>query len=334
MIGQTGLFFAIVGLVTLSAGGVAYALLRDRIRDEDQIDQRLGQLRNKAQSIAASSRSTDATKRRKTIQETLKEIEQKQKAKAKQSNSPPLVLRLQQAGLEWTRTRFLLISVACGIGAALLVWLSGLPFYAAFAAGVVGGLALPRWIISFARKRRFNRFTQEFPNAVDVIVRGIRAGLPVADCMRVIATEAREPVKTEFRLIVDQQQGLGISLPDAVARMPERVPLPEASFFAIVIAIQSKAGGNLAEALGNLSRVLRDRAKMKGKIKAMSMEAKASGWIIGALPGIVMTITYFTNPRYITLLFTDPLGNAILGCALVWMLIGIFVMRRMIDFKY
>ncbi|MBN8997850.1 MAG: type II secretion system F family protein, partial [Rhizobiales bacterium] len=186
----------------------------------------------------------------------------------------------------------------------------------------------------FARKRRFQRFTDEFPNAVDVIVRGIKAGLPVADCLRVIASEAREPVRTEFRLIVDQQQGLGISLPDAVARLPDRVPLAEANFFAIVIAIQSRAGGNLAEALGNLSRVLRDRAKMRGKIKAMSMEAKASGWIIGALPGVVMTITYFTNPKYITLLFTDPIGNVILGCAIVWMLIGIFVMRRMIDFKY
>jgi tight adherence protein B len=141
-------------------------------------------------------------------------------------------------------------------------------------------------------------------------------------------------VRTEFREIVDQQQGLGIPLADAVARLPERVPLPEANFFAIVIAIQQKAGGNLGEALGNLSRILRERAKMKGKIKAMSMEAKASAWIIGSLPVAVMLITFMSSPAYILLLFTHPLGNIILGCSAVWMLIGVLVMRKMIDFKY
>jgi tight adherence protein B len=333
MLGPTGLFFAIVLLAAFSAGGLAYAFLRDRIREEGQMELRLTQLSNKASALT-QARQTDAGKRRKTIQETLKEIEQKQKARAKQSKSPPLVLRLQQAGLEWSHRKFLLISVGCGAGAILIALLFGLPLYAVFAAGVAGALGLPRWVVSHFRKRRFRQFTSEFPNAVDVIVRGIRAGLPVGDCLRIIAAEAREPVRSEFRKIVDQQQGLGLPLTDAVARLPERVPLPEANFFAIVIAIQQKAGGNLGEALGNLSRILRERAKMKGKIQAMSMEAKASAWIIGALPPLVMTITYFTNPKYITLLFTDPLGNVILGGAALWMAIGIVVMRRMIDFKY
>lgn len=333
MLGANALVIVIVLLSTLSAGAIAYLLLADRIRDEGRVDQRRIQVTSRA-AVVAAPRQSEQNKRRKTIQETLKEIEHKQKARAKQSKSPPLALRLQQAGLEWSRRTFLLISLGSAVVAAFLAWICGIPLYAVAAAAIVGGLGVPRWIVGFFRKRRFRRFTNEFPNAVDVIVRGIRAGLPVGDCLRVIATEAREPVRTEFRIIVDQQQGLGLPLPDAVARLPERVPLPEANFFAIVITIQQRAGGNLAEALGNLSRILRERAKMKGKIKAMSMEAKASAWIIGALPVFVMAITYFTSPRYIMLLFSDPIGNVILGCAAVWMAIGVFIMRRMIDFKY
>jgi hypothetical protein len=167
MLGPTGLFFAIVLLAALSAGALAYAFLRDRIREEGQMEQRLTQLSNKASALT-QVRQTDAGKRRKTIQETLKEIEQKQKARAKQSKSPPLVLRLQQAGLEWSRRKFILISVGCGAGALLLSLLFGLPLYAVLAAGVAGALGLPRWVIGRFRKRRFRQFTSEFPNAVDV----------------------------------------------------------------------------------------------------------------------------------------------------------------------
>jgi tight adherence protein B len=166
---------------------------------------------------------------------------------------------------------------------------------------------------------------------MDVIVRGVKAGLPLNDCLRIIAAEAAEPVRSEFKHIVESQ-ALGVTIADACARLPERVPVPEASFFAIVIAIQQKAGGNLSEALGNLSRVLRERKKMFGKIKAMSMEAKASAWIIGALPVIVMGLVYMSSPKYIMLLFIDPTGHLILAASAIWMAIGIFVMRRMINF--
>jgi tight adherence protein B len=177
------------------------------------------------------------------------------------------------------------------------------------------------------------RFLNEFANAIDVIVRGIKAGLPLGDCIRMIATETDEPVRGEFRKIVDAQS-VGMSIADAVAKMPDRIPLPEANFFAIVIAIQQKAGGNLAEALANLSKVLRERRQMKGKIKAMSMEAKASAVIIGILPLAVMILTYLSSPEYIMLLFTDPLGNLILGASAVWMLIGTLVMRKMVNFDF
>jgi len=333
MLGSTGLIAAIAVLTMLSVGSIAYVILAGRIRDENQIGNRLAGLQAKSVAAAAAGRANDATKRRKTIQETLEEMERNQKARQKRTDSPPLMLRLQQAGLNWTRRTFIVISIVAALVVGVIAFFAGLPLYAVAAATIGAGLGLPRWIVGHLRKRRFKLFMAEFPNAVDVIVRGIKSGLPVGDCLRIIATEAKEPVRSEFRLIVDEQQGLGLPLADAVARLPERVPVTEANFFAIVIAIQQRAGGNLSEALGNLSRVLRERAKMSGKIKAMSMEAKASAWIIGALPVLVMAITFMSSPKYIMLLFTEPLGNVILGCSAVWMLIGILVMRKMIDFK-
>jgi len=212
-------------------------------------------------------------------------------------------------------------------------WFVGAPVYLAFAFAVVGLLGVPRWYVNFRRKRRVRKFVEEFANAVDVIVRGVKAGLPLNDCIRIIANEAAEPVKSEFRQI-SETQAMGLSLADAVTRMPDRVPTPEANFFAIVITIQQRAGGNLAEALGNLSRVLRERKKMKGKIGAMAMEAKASAYIIGALPGVVMGLVWLTSPNYISVLFTDPIGHIILVASLLWMGTGILVMRKMINFDF
>ncbi|WEJ11993.1 type II secretion system F family protein (plasmid) [Sinorhizobium sp. M103] len=153
------------------------------------------------------------------------------------------------------------------------------------------------------------------------------------DCLRVIATEAQEPVKGEFLAIV-QDQTLGIPVDEAVKRMSERMPLAEANFFAIVVAIQSRTGGSLSEALGNLSKVLRERKKMKAKIKAMSAEAKSSAGIIGALPFVVAGAVYFTSPDYMTLLFTTTIGKIVLVCCGLWMGIGILVMRKMINFDF
>jgi tight adherence protein B len=168
---------------------------------------------------------------------------------------------------------------------------------------------------------------------VDVIVRGIKTGLPLMDCLRVIMNEAQEPVKSEFRSIVESQ-AVGLPLGEACLKLYERMPLPEANFFGIVIFIQQKTGGNLSEALGNLSKVLRDRKKMKAKIDAMSMEAKASGAIIASLPIVVMILVYLTSPQYISLLWTEKLGNILLMGSAIWMSLGILVMRKMINFDF
>jgi tight adherence protein B len=330
--GSLPVLVAIIGLAMLSAGALAYAFLYRRIETENAVGRRIDQIQTRGPVTSeATARVVDAAKRRKSVQDTLKDLEEKQKAKNKKSKSPPITLRLQQAGLSWDRRTFLLFSIVCGVVGAGVAFFLGAPLYAVAAFGFAGALGFPRWAINFLRRRRTKKFLDEFANAMDVIVRGVKAGLPLNDCLRIIAAEAAEPVRTEFKHIVESQ-ALGVTTADACARLPERVPVPEASFFAIVIAIQQKAGGNLSEALGNLSRVLRERKKMFGKIKAMSMEAKASAWIIGALPVIVMGLVYLSSPQYISLLFTDPTGHLILGASALWMFIGIMVMRKMINF--
>jgi tight adherence protein B len=334
--GSLATLISIAVLATLSAGGLAYALLYGRIQQENIAARRRDFIEGK-QRVEPTGRtgrsSVDPGRRRKSIQETLKELEAQQKAKAKQNRSPPLAVRIQQAGLTWSRRTFIMISIACGAIIFVVAFFLQLPLYACAAFAVAGLLGLPRWIVNRQRKRRIRKFVDEFANAVDVIVRGVKAGLPLNDCIRIIANESAEPVKTEFRMI-SESQALGISMADAVTRLPDRVPTPEASFFAIVVSIQQRAGGNLSEALGNLSRVLRERKKMKGKISAMAMEAKASAYIIGSLPIVVLVLVYMTSPGYISLLFTERLGNVILGFSALWMLMGILVMRKMINFDF
>jgi Flp pilus assembly protein TadB len=204
---------------------------------------------------------------------------------------------------------------------------------AAVGMAFAAGFGLPRWVLKFLKKRREEAFLKALPDAVDVIVRGIKAGLPLFESIKVVAAEAPEPLKGEFISIIETQ-AIGMPLGDACARLYERMPVPEANFFGIVIAIQQKSGGNLSEALGNLSKVLRDRKKMKEKIQAMSMEAKASAGIIGALPPIVMILVYITTPDYISLLWTHPTGQLMLVGCVLWMSMGIMVMKKMINFDF
>ncbi|MBB4184368.1 type II secretion system F family protein [Sinorhizobium terangae] len=275
----------------------------------------------------------DVRDRRRSVEKTLREIEAKHEANARKGRKPALAGRIRQAGLQWSTKTYSLISAA----AALVTWgvmlFLGFGMLVAGGFAIAGGLLLPHVYVNAKRKSRFARFASEFPNAVDVIVRGLKAGLPMPDCLRVIAAEAQEPVKGEF-VTIAQDQTLGIPVDEAVQRMCERIPLPEANFFAIVIAIQTRTGGSLAEALGNLSKVLRERKKMKAKIKAMSAEAKSSAGIIGALPFFVAGAVYLTSPDYMALLFTTLTGKLVLaGCGL-WMSAGIFVMRKMINFDF
>jgi tight adherence protein B len=242
-------------------------------------------------------------------------------------------VRLVQAGLTWSTRRFLITAGALGAVVFGITLIFGLGLLPALGMAFAAGAGLPFWTLSLLKKRRENRFLRAFPDAVDVIVRGIKAGLPLLDSLKLIAAEAEEPVRSEFRSIIETQT-IGIPIGEACLKLYEHMPLPEANFFGIVISIQQRAGGNLSEALGNLSRVLRDRKKMKAKINAMSMEAKASASIIGALPIAVMTLVWITSPQYIELLWTASLGRMMLAGSAVWMSMGVLVMRKMINFDF
>lgn len=302
---------------------VAYPYLSGSIKSERRIDSMTGNRAGKR-----SERVNEAGNRRKQVAESLKELDERGRKKRKVT----VETKIGQAGLTWTKQTFYLISASLGLlmgGGLFLV--TGNPIIAGPAA-LVGALGLPNWILNFRRKRRIAAFLNEFPNAVDVIVRGVKAGLPLGDCLRMIANEAAEPVRSEFRHIMEAQT-IGLSMGEAVERIVDRVPVPEANFFAIVISIQQKAGGNLSEALGNLSRVLRDRKKMKAKVKAVSSEANSSAMIIGAMPFVVGGLVYLSAPSYIELLWTTSTGRIAMVAGLVWMFIGIMVMRKMINFE-
>lgn len=337
MFGIDPTILAIVLLVAVSTGAIAYGVLYSRIETEKKTASRINRVRaaetDTTQIKAARDRVQEISKRRKSVQDSLKELEKKQQQeRSKKANAASLKAKLVQSGLPVSLAQFYMVSVVLGLVVLLMTFLAGMPPLVIFGAAVVAGLGLPRWIVGFLVGRRQKRFLEEFPNSLDVMVRSIRSGLPLNDAIRMIASDGQEPVKTEFRRIVESQQ-LGLNVPDAVARMHQTMPLSEVNFFAIVIAIQGQAGGNLSEALSNLSRVLRDRKKMKAKVNALSMEAKASAAIIGALPFIVALLVYLTSPAYIMILFTDSRGHLILGISAVWMSIGLLVMRNMINFE-
>ncbi|WEX88615.1 type II secretion system F family protein [Sinorhizobium garamanticum] len=325
---------ALAGLVAVAAAALAYGVLFSRIENEKKAEGRFRRVSaaetDRTQIKAARDRVNEMSKRRKSVQDSLKELEKKQQEKSAKA-APSMKLRLAQANLSMSVPQFYLFSAIFGLFALLLTFVASGKLLIAVGVALIAAAGLPRWIVGFMIKRRCKKFLEEFPNALDVMVRSIKSGLPLNDALRLIASDGQEPVKTEFRRVVESQQ-VGLTVPEACARMIQNIPLPEVNFFAVVIAIQAQAGGNLSEALGNLSKVLRERKKMKAKVNALSMEAKASACIIGALPFIVATLVYLTSPDYMMVLFTDPRGHLIMGASAVWMSIGIFMMRNMINF--
>ncbi|WP_299309211.1 type II secretion system F family protein [uncultured Croceicoccus sp.] len=243
-----------------------------------------------------------------------------------------LVLRLERTGDKWSVSQYLYISAGLTvIVAALTLLKTGAVFLSLFA-GLAIGLGLPHWIVGFMIKRRLDQFNTRFPDAIELLVRGLRSGLPVTETMGVVAHEVPGPVGAEFRGVVDGVK-VGRTLDDALQQTANRLNIPEFQFFCISLAIQRETGGNLAETLSNLAEVLRKRAQMKLKIKAMSSESKASAYIVGSLPFIVFTLVYLLNPDYLGGFFVDDrlIVAGIIGA--VWMSIGAFIMYKMVSFE-
>jgi tight adherence protein B len=320
--------FAIAFMSAITLGGLAWVFLYPLLSGEKQAEKRRASFARTEPAARRIDRSQQRS-RREQVESSLREIEER----AKKAQKQQITTRITQAGLSWTKQQFIIGSAVLGVLFFVAPLMVGVGLLPAALLGLSAGFGLPRWVLNYLKKRREKKFLEALPDAVDIIVRGIKAGLPLFDSLKVVVADAPEPVKSEFRAIVETQS-IGMPLGEACQRLYERMPLPEANFFGIVIAIQTKSGGNLSEALANLSKVLRDRKKMKAKIQAMSMEAKASAGIIGALPPAVMMMVYIMSPDYISLLWTHPTGRLMMAGCVVWMTMGVLVMKKMINFDF
>jgi tight adherence protein B len=323
-------------IIALSAFTCVVALalaLIPGLTGSSRADKRINAL--KSETIPLRNEGREAARareaRRRSIQDTLKA--QNQTLESRRRRPVPLAEQIMQAGLKTTTRDFIRNQMILGFALFLVCVLLQVPWYFALIFGVAGGYLLPRMYLSRQRRRYQDRFLDELPNAVEAIVRGVRSGLPLNDSMRIVAKEVKEPVKSEFQRVLDQQ-AVGKSMTEAVSILLDRIPLPEVNFFVVVITVQQQAGGNLSEALSNLARVLRNRKRMKQKVKAMSAEAKASAMIIGSLPFVVAGLVTATTPGYMSPLVETPIGLFWLGVAALLMGTGIFVMNRMIQFDF
>jgi len=247
-------------------------------------------------------------------------------------NPALLQLRLSQTGKEWTLSQYVMASAALALAAALLLMFRGVPLLLALPFGLLAGIGVPHMAISYLIKRRVGKFNARFPDAIELMVRGLRSGLPISETMIIVADEIPDPVGTEFRAVADKMK-IGRTMDQALQETANRLATPEFQFFVISLAIQRETGGNLAETLANLADVLRKRAAMKLKIRAMSSESKASAYIIGALPFIVFGLIWFINGQYMQNFFIDERLMIAGGIGLVWMSIGAFIMAKMINFE-
>jgi len=316
---------ALLGFVSL--GGMVFVFAGGDERSQKRI-----QALAKPKETGRAVKGQFEAQKRKNLAALLEDVEKNQAAQRKQEK-PTLRRRLEQAGFAHASPRsFWIVSAGLGVAVALICLVTRQSPWVLILATFAVSLGLPRWVLGFLTARRKKKFTKEFANAIDVIVRSVRSGLPVNEALRIVARETPDPVGAEFTRLVDGLM-MGVSMEQGLKKMHESMPTTEVGFFSTVMNIQSKSGGNLSEALANLAGVLRDRKRLEGKIKAMSSEAKASALIIGSLPPAVMTLVYVTTPAYISLLFTERAGNLMLAACGSWMFVGISVMRKMINFK-
>lgn len=319
-------------LVLCSVGGLLVTLFYSQLTGRAAAINRLALVAGGEAKGPAGTSSVSEQRRKQSIEKALNEMAQRERAK--QRAKMTLKMRLSQAGLSWSVSAFHGRAVVASVVAAIIfVVVIGMKILFALPVAAFTGYLAMNFYVKTQSAQRMKRFLEEFPNAIDIVTRGVKTGLPLGDCLRAIAAEGQEPVRTEFQHIVDDLS-VGLPLAQSLTRFTHRVPIMEANFFAVVVTIQGQLGGNLSEALGNLSRVLRERKMMKQKIKAFSSEATASGAIIASMPVVVAGILSLTSPDYIGLLFSEFTGNLVLGFCCLWMTTGVIVMRNMIRFDF
>lgn len=243
-----------------------------------------------------------------------------------------LRLRLAQTGKKWTLKQYLYASGGLAFTIAALLWLKGAPLYLALFGGLMIGAGLPHMVVNFLINKRVKRFTANFPDAIELLDRGLKSGLPVGETLNVVAKEIPGPVGVEFKMVTEKIK-IGKTMEDALQETADRLGTAEFQFFVITLAIQRETGGNLAETLANLADVLRKRSQMKLKIRAMSSESKASAYIVGSLPFFVFGMIWTVNEKYLAGFFYEPrlIIAGIIGA--VWMSIGVFIMAKMVSFE-
>lgn len=324
------LLFLVAGAVFISMVAVTFSLILPQIKARANLRQRISVASGNVSAAEVTRGIGGDSSRRRDIQSRLRQLED---AKTKKSFAVKLRETLRQAGLRLTLRNYFLLCTAFSVVAAILYKMTGYHLVGIVPVSITVGFGLPRYVLFYLTKRRVNKFTKEFANAVDIIVRGIKSGLPVSECLKIIATESPEPVAGLFLEIVESQN-LGLTLEVSLERAQEQIKTPELQFFTIVLIIQGQTGGNLADTLANLSGILRDRKKMADKVKSLSSEAKSSAGIIGSLPFLMTGLLYLVNPEYLTPLFTADLGKIMIAGGLVWMSAGVFIMKQMINFEF
>jgi tight adherence protein B len=319
---------ALVAVAILLFGLGAYALVTaPQARLKRRINAVVGEPSIAIPGTGRKTVATEGAKRKKQIQDRLKAAEEGQQKR----RGSRLRERLIWAGLKIGPKQFLVYACICGVVVTGVGWIVGLPLFVLPAAALVGFFGLPKLVLAQLIKRRLKKFVAAFPDAIDIIVRGVRSGLTVGECLGIVGQESPEPVGSEMRM-VNEAIKLGQTMPEAMQRMSDRIPSPEFRYFTIVLGTQQSTGGNLAETLAKLSDVLRQRKRMRDKVQAMSSEAKASASIIGSLPILVMAVLTFLAYDYIALLFTTKTGNFLIFIGAATMVMGVLVMRKMINF--
>lgn len=327
---EPGMLLGILGLLGIAI--IGYMIVDSGGSSSKRRVGQIGVTQSKDRKTAfAFMKADDTSNRRKLIENSLADLEKDQKSKKKKRKS--LKAKLIQANSKTDPKTFTIVSLVLGvIGAGIPLFL-GLSPLLSLGIGFVLGFGVPRFILNFLITKRQKAFTANFSDAMDIIVRGVRTGLPLGDCLRMIAHEAPQPVSGEFQRLVEGES-VGVPLEVCIERMYERMPLSEVNFFGTVLSIQRSTGGNLGESLDNLSKVLRGRKLLREKIKALAAEAKVSATIIGVLPPGVMAMVSIVSPDYMHELYFTERGQTNLMISAGMMAAGIFIMRKMINFKF